>query len=133
MTRTGYNIGSLRQDAIDGLKKFQAYTDNLKYDTFEFPEDTDYVVPGGKTLYIVKLTYTGDAANGRIRVGYGDDAKDNDVAAPTNAKFVSLWYGAPVAEQKYTENCFIPVPAGKYPFIQGQTATLCTNIQAIEI
>lgn len=90
-----------------------------RYDTFESPQGTDYVVPTGKTLYICKVQGNGNipAANiFRAEVGYGSSAVNNSAAAPTGA--TSVWVVEIMQGNGYLMDLavWIPIPAGKYPY-----------------
>lgn len=89
---------------------------NSRYMTFLKEDGTAYQVPAGKTLYITASNYHGVAAGNLWNFGYGDDAVADGVAAPTNAKSVSVSIVVAVANTQYTLDVYAAIPALKYPY-----------------
>jgi len=117
---------------IEGpLSDFVALTNSqdtltaARYDSYESPRGTDYVVPAGKTLYIVSFIGWPEIAPSTDEVfdiGYGDDAVNNSASPPTNAIVVCdiTWEG--VDSNPVQTPLFCPIPAGKYPFVYSSGA-----------
>lgn len=120
-----YKIGSIETWDPTELKTLVTSQEDVtsgRYDTLESPRGTDYVVPAGKTLYIGKLqggTGQASGANGRIEIGYGDDGVADSVSAPTNALVVyQIRHRTSDGLRPWDEDVWIPIPAGKYPYVR---------------
>jgi len=123
-TKPVYTVGSLLTPDATSLVALINSAGTLTadyYDTFESPRGTPYQVPAGKLLYIGALLGTPDVSGSapiHIRVGYADDAVQNSVTPPTNAVFVhDASFDQPLTMPN-PRSVWIPIPAGKYPFIQ---------------
>lgn len=132
--KTGFRLGSLAQDAPDGIKiLIGALTAAGKFCSLEFPLEVDYQVPAGKTFYITGLLLTGGAINAGCQFGYGDDAVGEGDVAPTNAVPISKPIVNPIANDSRYFSFFAPVPAQKFPYIWGVGGASSINVFGIEI
>lgn len=90
------------------------------YDSLDSPRGTDYQVPAGQTLYIAQLLgapHTTAALDTTLSIGYGDTAVADSTSAPDALVIVfSTTYRAADGPPLPVE-VFVPVPAGKYPFV----------------
>ena len=96
---------------------------NPRYMTMEEPVGTDYQVPSGKELYILKIFYANSTANVYLNWGYGDTAVAEGISAPTNATLVlgsavatGSSFLATAATTTYEFKVYAKIPASKYPF-----------------
>ena len=124
--------GSTTRDPSDGVALVNSASPVTagNYDTYESPRGTDYQVPTGQTLYITQLTGSPQVATSTsetLTVGYGDTAVGDSTAAPDSAVvvFVTSWESVDGAPARL--DVFVPVPAGKYPFVLPSGAS---NVQA---
>ena len=135
-----WRVGTLETTDLTGLVALTNSQSDLtadRYDSYESPRGTDYQVPTGETLYITTLHGTADAAvvDLHIQVGYGDDAVNDAVGAPTNSVtvFEFTWRDAVDAGggQSVPISVWIPIPADKYPWVRPLNVPM--NIQATGI
>lgn len=80
---------------------------------------SQYQVPAGKTLYIVRIVWSSTTAGDFVSLGYGDDAVNNSDTPPTTAVGITpanLIVSA-TAKAVYTMEPYLAVPAGKYPYL----------------
>ena len=121
-----YRVGSLARDAETDLKMMSAAASAANYDCFETDADVNYQVPADHEFIVTHIILA--SATGAFRVDFysGDDAKDNDAAAPTNAvRRTGTFYFA-AANVLYPVDVLIRIPAGKYPHLHtlGNDATV---------
>ena len=136
MSQPTYGVGAatVTDPALTvSLTNSQANLTASRYDTFESPRGTDYVVPAGQTLYITLLVGRPDtdATLNQIEIGYGDDGVANSITAPTTpvVVFAASWEATETDLPRFT-NLTIPIPAGKYPYLW---ANQSSNVQALGI
>lgn len=134
-----YKIGGAETRDPSELKALVGSAKNLnsgRYDTFESPRGTDYVVPAGKTLYITRVMgghqLTGGSA-ADLGIGYGDTGVGDDPSAPTNAKMLWQVTFFTVNGLNVDVEVFLPVPAGKYPFALATGAGWGLSVFGIEV
>lgn len=134
-----YKIGAVETrdpSLLRCLSNSQIQVTSERYDTLESPEGTDYQVPTGKTLYITKLQVGSGATSGTffiLDVGYGDDGVANSASAPTNRKVVYRTIYMQGAGLRGDLDVFIPIPAGKYPYIYGNGSWWNIAAMGIEV
>jgi len=136
VNKSVYKVGSILTPDATEIVTLVNSVDTVtadRYDSYQSPRGTDYVAPAATTLYIGYLIGAPDvagAASVHVRIGYGDDAVSDSVAAPTNAVIVwDVSYENP-ANLLNPRSVWIPIPAGKYPFLQ---LTPGGNVQAVGI
>lgn len=118
-----YTVGSAETRDPTQLKALintQTSLDLNRYDSFDSPRGTSYQVPTGKTFYITKLQGSIMQAAGAdvgIEVGYGDTHVEDSVAAPTNSTPVYLIKFYTINGVQVDLDVWIPIPAGKFPYI----------------
>lgn len=118
------------------LNNSQKECNGSRYDTPEDPPGTDYVVPAGKTFYITKLQGVPLQTAGSavlVEVGYGDDGVANSAATPTSPKGVWTIVANQVNGLLLDLDVWIPIPAGKYPYIFCQGTTWNVTVMGIEV
>lgn len=96
-----------------------------------------YVVPTGKTLYIVRIVWSSTTAGDFVSLGYGDDGVTASDAAPTNAVGItpSNLVISLAAKAIYTLEPYLAVPAGKYPYLysgQGVTYMIAFGLEVAD-
>ena len=134
-----YKVGSAETRDPTELKSLVNSARGLtadRYDTFEAPRGTDYVVPAGKTLYITKLQGNGNIPTANIIVvwvGYGDDGVADSVTAPTNSKTLSQIQAMQGNGYMMDLDVWLPIPAGKYPWVSFNQATWNFQAYGIEV
>ena len=114
-------IGSVTSTDItrfDALVNSQILVTAGRYDSFESPEGTPYQVDTSNT-YIVSLIGkpidSGFAANASI--GYGDDAVQNSLVAPTNSVLVwDITFKNINGGEGF--DILVEIPIDKYPWIK---------------
>lgn len=85
-----------------------------------YKQGTQYQVPVGRTLYLVAVElYATSAAASVPSFGYGDNAVNDSVAAPTNyvQSFVSSGCTAATIGAAFRGSIQYSVAAGKYPAV----------------
>jgi len=85
---TAFRIGSVASDVLADIKRGNNSATADKYSTFEWPDGTPVQVTAGRTLYITRIRFQSTSADSSIVLGYGDDAVDTAVGAPTAAKIL---------------------------------------------
>ena len=131
---TAFKIGSGAQDSPSDIKFIWASASATNnYMSCEFPAGTDYEVTAGKIFYITKILYYSTSGGGKGQIGYGDTGVANGAAAPTNAVACTLDFYAVVATINYELDVFIPILAGKFPYVQSTGDLFAVIIHGIEI
>ena len=134
--RETWTVGSIttrNETALVSLtNSMDILTDN-RYDSYQSPRGVNYQTPAGVTLYIGYLMGTPDTAGStavHVRIGYGDEAVSDSLAAPTNA--VIVWDASfeNPANMSNPRSVWIPIPENKYPFLQ---LTPGGSVQAVGI
>lgn len=137
MTIRAYKLGALGQDDLTGVKCLSAILAAAapNYMTLEYPTGTDYQVPAGKTFYITKMDFHGNATDQHaiILIGYGDDGVADGAAAPTNFKALTANYYVNLASNTTPFDVIIPIPAEKYPCIKISVGTCAITVYGIEV
>mgnify|MGYP000306505796 CR=1 FL=1 len=97
----------------------------------EVGSTSDYVVPTGKTLCIVKILYAQSSGDVELNIGYADAGAGMDsTTEPTNAVYFTRYndpsglqtatpFWGHTANETYQHDVLFKVPEGKYPFIYG--------------
>lgn len=133
MSKTGVRIGSLATDDLTGMQTCECLASVNNFNTFNSPRGVFYQVPVGKKFIISNVLYQGNAANLTFIIGYGDNTKDNDAAAPTNWKQQTGVITGLLAGEQYSEALYIEVPAEKYPAIQSKSAAIFATFFGKEV
>ncbi len=134
MAITAFRIGSLASDVIGDIKTaFANPTAVNNYMSLEFPLTVDYVVTAGKTFYICKIVWSGDALGDALLLGYGDDGVADGAAAPTNPVPVCTVLKNAVANVMRELSVWIPIPAGKYPYVKSPVGNADIQVFGIEV
>jgi len=127
------NLGSIALDGIEGIKQLCARANTGNYDSFQFPVDTFYKVPAGKTLLITELCYYSNATSIILRIGYGDSSVSDSGSAPTNNKDVIEWLPCAEAYKPYKTNINIYIPELKYPYCRSNNGAIGVSIRGVEL
>lgn len=127
-----YRLGSLARDNNADLYQMMANVDANKHTTFQITLGNMYVVPGSHQLVITRLIFQSAGGSGEVRIGYGDNSKDDDAVEPTNAVYVIRDYFSPTADTIYEFSVIAKIPAGKYPFVKAVAQNCLVQIQGYE-
>lgn len=109
-----------------------------RYDTFVDKDGVKYQVPVGKKLIIIGVNGAGGSTNNSsYGVGYGDTSVTSAAGAPTNpinlAPLPFIAYGLSLASGMRNQDCYIEVPAGKYPCIFNGASGTAMSVHAIAL
>jgi len=134
-TVRAYKLGAVGTSDVSEVRCLSCYVAaQSHYMTLETPVGTDYVVPADHTFYITKIFYIGGADGTSILVGYGNDGVASGAAAPTTPVQLTQKLGYyTTATGEVEKEVAIPIPAGKYPYIQSVTSSVYVNIFGVEV
>ena len=127
------DIGSMALDSYEDVKNLYGVGNADRYTSYQNPVGTYYQVPTGKKLVITGLCYCGSSIAARCSIGYGDDTKDNDAAAPTNFIDVSGEFTSYIAYKFEKIEILIEIPALKYPCMKILGDTVRCRILGVEV
>ena len=108
-------IGELGTDQVDDIVLLSANPSAGKYKTFESPVSTNYQVPAGKKLDLLRLLGCHLTGCGGVMIGYGDDVVNNSSSPPTNFVPIFMSIQTKLSPDMVDIPIFSQVPAGKYP------------------
>lgn len=115
-----FRLGSVGQDSVARTKCLTAQVAGADhYMTFD-QAGVDYFAPSGYTFYITQIVVTGGNANGGAKtIGHGTDGVAAGAAAPSNPVTLTNKFTISTSGDSVAFSVHIPVPDGKYPYMQG--------------
>jgi len=127
MSLNGIGFGSRTLDAND-IVSLYVYQSGMAINTFAPLQDdgSNYVVPAAKNLVIdFIICNTTSASNPEnLEFGYADDATGTNYVKKIPERILSEVENTSAMIRRYTTECLIRIPTGKYPVIKNTAGNL---------